>query len=139
MRVRAFTAALWGLSVVMVADRPIPAQETRAAESSKAPAPKLNDGKEEISSAVDQLVEQLRRHPAQPSKAADLVAGLYMIEVATGLVTLIADQPEADLTNCGSPEWSNDGKRILFDASRPDVVRKRSSTQPSFPPTRANR
>jgi Tol biopolymer transport system component len=124
MRVRAVTAALWGLSMVLVAHRPIPAQETRARESSRAPVPKLNDGKDAVSSAVDQLVEQLRRHPPQPSKAADRVAGLYMIEVATGLVTLIADQPEADLTNCGSPGWSNDGKRILFDASRPDVVQR---------------
>ena len=74
MRVRTFTAALWGLSMVLVADRPIPAQEPRAVESSKASAPKSNDDIEAINGAVNELVEQLRRHPAEPSKAADRVA-----------------------------------------------------------------
>jgi Tol biopolymer transport system component len=124
MRVRAVTAALWGLSIVLVADRPIPAQEPRTAESSAASAPKSNDGMKAISGAVNQLVEQLRRHPAEPSKAADRVAGLYMIEVATGLVTLIADQPDPGNTFCGSPTWSSDGKRILFDAMRTEEVQR---------------
>jgi len=122
MRVQAVTATLLGLSTVLVAWRPIPAQERRPAESSKASAPKSKDGKEAISAAVDQLVEQLRRHPAQPSKAADRVAGLYMVEVSTGEVTLIADPPDASITFCGSPSWSNDGKRILFDAMRTTEV-----------------
>src|ERR1017187_3309915 len=59
---------------------------------------------------------------SHPSKAADRVAGLYMIEVSTGEVTLVADQPDAGITYCGSSSWSNDGKRILFDAMRPEVV-----------------
>ncbi|MFI5454520.1 MAG: TolB family protein [Isosphaerales bacterium] len=122
MRAYAVTAAVLGLSILLVGWRPIPAQEPAPAESSKAPAPKLNDGNEAIRSAVSQLVEQLRRHPAQPSKAADRVAGLYMIDVSTGEVTLIADPPDPSITFCGSPTWSNDGKRILFDAMRTTQV-----------------
>ncbi len=127
MRVRAVTAALWGLSIVLVADRPIPAQEPRTAESSAASAPKSNDGMKAISGAVNQLVEQLRRHPAEPSKAADRVAGLYMIEVATWSWpgTLIADRlSDPGNTFCGSPTWSNDGKRIVFDAMRTEEVQR---------------
>jgi Tol biopolymer transport system component len=122
MRGHAATASLAVLSIVLTAWRPIPAQEPAPAKPSKAIAPKLNDGKLAISSAVSKLVEQLRRHPAQPSKAADRVAGLYMVDVSTGEATLIADQPDAGITFCGSPAWSSDGTRILFDAMRTDEV-----------------
>jgi Tol biopolymer transport system component len=76
------------------------------------------------SAAVDQLVEQLRRHPPEPSKAADRVAGLYMIDVSTGEVTLVSDQPDEGVTFCGSPIWSYDGKRILFDAMGAEGVHR---------------
>jgi hypothetical protein len=122
LRTYAVTAGLLGLSIALIPGQPIPAQETRKAEPSHAPAPNSNAREAAISSAVSQLVEQLRRHLAEPSKAADRVAGLYMIEVATGEVTLIADQPDAGITFCGSASWSNDGKRILFDAMRPEQV-----------------
>jgi len=124
MRVQAVTAALLGLSTVLVAGRPIPAQEPRPSQAPKVSAPKSKDGKEALSAAVDQLVEQLRRHPAQPTKAADRVAGLYMIDVSTSEVTLIADEPDPGITFCGSASWSNDGKRILFDAMRPERVQR---------------
>lgn len=117
----AWKAALVALAIVPAAGRPIPAQEPSTAESSKASA-KLKDSKQAISAAVNQLVEQLRRHPPEPSKAADRVAGLYMIDVSTGEVTLVADQPNDGITFCGSPAWSNDGKRILFDAMRTTEV-----------------
>lgn len=121
MRAHAVKAALLGLAIVSTAWRPIPAQEPFAAESSKASA-KRKDSKQAVSAAVDQLVEQLRRHPPQPSKAIDRVAGLYMIDVTSGEVTLVADQPDNGITFCGSPMWSNDGKRILFDAMRTTEV-----------------
>ncbi len=124
MPVHAMTAALLGLSIVLVDWRPTQAQVPRSAESSKAPTSKLKAGTEAITTAVSELVEQLRRHPPQPSKMADRVAGLYMIEVNTGQVTLVADQPDADTRYCGSASWSNDGKRILFDAMRPDAVQR---------------
>jgi hypothetical protein len=47
-----------------------------------------------------------------------------MIEIGTGEVTLVADQPDTESTLCGSPAWSNDGKRILFDAGRPQQVQR---------------
>jgi hypothetical protein len=124
MRVRAVTAALLGVSIVLAAWQPVAAQEPARTKSSQAPPLKLNDAGEAIGSAVSQLAGQLMLHPAQPSKAADRVAGLYMIEVSTGLVTLIADQQDASTKFCGSPSWSNDGRRILFDAMRPDEVQR---------------
>ena len=124
MRVNAVAVAMLGLSIVLAACRPIPAQEVSPAEPSKAAAAKSNDREGAISTSVSQLVEQLRRHPPQPSKAPDRIAGLYMIEIATGEVTLIADQPDPGNTFCGSPSWSNDGKRIVFDAMRSEQVQR---------------
>ena len=40
-----------------------------------------------------------------------------MMDVVKGEATLIADQPAPDLVRCGSPVWSHDGRRILFDAT----------------------
>ncbi len=122
MRMHAVSLALIGLSTGLFACRTIAAQEPGRAVTQK-PAPATKDGNDAISTAVRQLVEQLRLHPPQPSKAADRVAGLYMIDVVgTGEVTLIADETNARITHCGSPAWSNDGKRILFDAMRPGEV-----------------
>jgi Tol biopolymer transport system component len=38
-----------------------------------------------------------------------------LIDVTTGEVTLIADEPDPGFVRCGSPEWSHDGSRIIFD------------------------
>jgi RNA polymerase sigma factor (sigma-70 family) len=73
------------------------------------------DGNETPKKAVSRLVEQLEQHPVLPSTAANRLA-LYMIDVENGDVTLIADQPDPGLVRCGSPEWSHDGKRIIYDA-----------------------
>ncbi len=40
-----------------------------------------------------------------------------MLDVNNDEVTLIADQPAPGLTHCGSPTWSYDGRRILYDAT----------------------
>jgi hypothetical protein len=126
MRGHAVTLILaWlGLSIVLSIVQPIAAQEPRSAISPSLPATKSNDqkAKDAIKSAVDELALQLQLHPPETSKAGDRVAGVYMADVATGEVTLIADQPEPDVTFCGSAAWSNDGKRILFDAMRPEKV-----------------
>ncbi len=66
--------------------------------------------------AVARLVEQLKRHPVQPKTAPDRL-GLYMMDLRNGEVTLIADQPAPGLTQSGSPVWSHDGRRIVFDAT----------------------
>ena len=104
-------AATLALSLGLIPCRPTAAQELATKDADNA-----------ITSSVTQLVDQLRRHPPQPSKVAERVAGLYMIEISTGEVTLIADEPDAGITYCGSPDWSSDGKRIAFDAMRPEEV-----------------
>jgi RNA polymerase sigma factor (sigma-70 family) len=67
-------------------------------------------------SGVARLVQQLKRHPAEPKAAPDRLA-LYLMDLASGEVTLIADQPAPGLTRCGSACWSHDGRRILYDAT----------------------
>ena len=82
------------------------------------------DREEATIAATRALAEQLRLHPAEPSRAADRVGGLYLIVIATGEVTLVADGPDAGTTFCGSAAWSSDGRRIYFDAMRTDQVAK---------------
>ena len=61
-------------------------------------------------------MEQLRRNPARPAEGAGRV-GVLLIDASGGDATLIAEEMDARLIRCGSPAWSSDGKRILFDAS----------------------
>jgi RNA polymerase sigma factor (sigma-70 family) len=80
------------------------------------PAAWQPDGRYEASAkAVSELIAQLRRHPVKPSLSADRLA-LHVIDVETGAVTLIADEPAPGLIRCGSPVWSHDGRRIIYDA-----------------------
>ncbi len=92
------------------------AREPKAAGSQKADVPQSRVNKETPEKAVGRLVEQLKLHPARPS-AADRRYALYLIDVATGEVIRVADQPDPGLTYCGSAAWSYDGGRILFDAT----------------------
>jgi Tol biopolymer transport system component len=71
-------------------------------------------GEEPPARAANQLADQLKRHPAQLSKSP-LRRGLYMMDLAKGDVTMIADEPDPGADSCGSPRWSHDGRRILFD------------------------
>ena len=80
------------------------------------PEPNISRLVGEGGQTVASLVEQLRRHPAEPSTAAGRV-GLYLIGADGGEATLIASEPDPWLNQCGSPVWSPDGKRILFDAT----------------------
>ena len=66
------------------------------------------------STGVRQLVDQLRRHPARPSQRPDR-RGVYLMDLARGDAILIADEPDPGANYCGSPRWSHDGKRILYD------------------------
>ena len=106
------------VSVLWVA---LAASGSLTAQGPQAPAPKATTSKSGTprgtpAEAVGRLVEQLERHPVQPKAAPGRVA-IYMMDLADGDVTLIADQPAPGLTYCGSPAWSHDGRRILFDAS----------------------
>jgi RNA polymerase sigma factor (sigma-70 family) len=65
---------------------------------------------------VRRLAEQLRQHPVTASASAERLR-LYLLDVDRREATLIADAPDQGLTFCGSTGWSNDGGRILFDAT----------------------
>jgi dipeptidyl aminopeptidase/acylaminoacyl peptidase len=56
--------------------------------------------------------QQPRRGPAHGDRNQ-----LYMVDLVAGGTTLIADEPVPGLTWSGSPDWSHDGSRIVFDAS----------------------
>ena len=109
MSVKAMIGAVSVLSIATIAWGPARAQE-RAAEkpSSTRPASPAE--------SVGRLVEQLTRHPVPPKPAA-LRFGLHLMDLNSGQVTLIADQPAPGLTYCGTPAWSHDGRRILYDAT----------------------
>ena len=108
MSVNTMIAAVSVLSIATIAWRPCRAQEREVDKpSSPRPAP---------AESVGRLVEQLKRHPV-PSKPAALRFGLHLMDLNSGEMTLIADQPAPGLTYCGSPAWSHDGRRILYDAT----------------------
>jgi Tol biopolymer transport system component len=88
-----------------------PRQETPPAEARE----------ETVGKAVRQLAEQLGRHPPKPATTVDHL-DLYMIDVVRGETTLIASEPEKGFDRCGSPSWSNDGRRIVYDAMPGDAV-----------------
>jgi Tol biopolymer transport system component len=109
------TAVLLGLSATLVAPEPLRAQEPERPGPPEADATGGGAGEAAPAQAVARLVDQIRKQPAQPSKAADRLA-LHLIDAETGEVTLIADEPDPGLVRCGSPAWSHDGRRIVFDA-----------------------
>jgi hypothetical protein len=96
----------WGESRAQEAELPAPV----------APSPSITRLVGESGETTGALVEQLRKHPAEPSTAAGRV-GLYLIGADGGEATLIASEPDPWLNQCGSPIWSTDGRRILFDAT----------------------
>jgi WD40 repeat protein len=62
------------------------------------------------------MMELLGQGRAQDATETERL-GIYAIDVTTGEVVLVRDKPIGDLTYFGSPSWSNDGQRILFDVS----------------------
>jgi dipeptidyl aminopeptidase/acylaminoacyl peptidase len=84
------------------------------------PADKAPGGAGAAGKEVARLVELLERHPARASTAAKHVAGLFLLDIAKGRATLIADEPDPGVGCCGCPDWSGDGTRILFDAMNAD-------------------
>src|SRR5438552_928525 len=105
-------ATLLGLSTLLVSFRLSQAQEPKAAVAPQAIAADPKAGAEPAGKVVDRLVEQLRRYPARPSTAARQV-GLFLIDAEGGQATLIANEPDPWLNECGSPAWSHDGRQIL--------------------------
>ena len=67
------------------------------------------------SAAVDEIMDALKQGPVSNLTGGEMA--LYVLDVESGVVTLMADRPTKDLNYCGSPSWSRNGKQILFDAS----------------------
>ncbi len=111
MCTKAVTQCVVAMSIILAASGLVKPQEAKKPEVPKAAA-----APETAVQAVAQLAKQLTLHPVEPNAGADRSA-LYMMEVASGAETLIADQPNPGLTHCGSPVWSHDGRRIVFDAT----------------------
>ena len=101
MGTKAVAGKLLAVSLVLAASGWMKAQEPRTSGTPKATPSKPRTAQEASAQAVARLVEQLRRHPVQPKAAPDRHA-LYMIDLANGEVTLVADQPGPNLTHCGS-------------------------------------
>ena len=58
-----------------------------------------------------------QRHPAGLSGAHGYSSQVYILDLVEGGITRIANEPAPDLTCCGRPTWSHDGRRILFEAA----------------------
>lgn len=110
------------LSVPLAAGATARAQAPEPSGSSGAPAARAPDGADITGKEAGRLAEVLEKNPASPSKARNHVAGLFLLEIASGQATLVADEPDPDVGYCGCPDWSRDGKRILYDAMNADKV-----------------
>ena len=73
--------------------------------------------------SVGKLVDLLRKNPPAASKSKTAM-NLFALEIASGKVTLVASEPDPGLDCCGSPAWTQDGQRILFDAQPRDHLEK---------------
>lgn len=114
MRLKGITGTFLGLALILDSLAPTNAQEAKPAQRANALAGPL--GNKAISEAVNRLAGQLKQHPVRPSKAKEGRV-LHMLDVESGEATLIADEPDEGLVYCGSPEWSQDGTRILYDTT----------------------
>ena len=122
MSVRSWTSLLLGLSALSLGVGAAAGQTSETPGSRKADS-RTGGAEEATSRAVDRLVEQLRLHPPTPTSGPNRLA-LYMVEVESGEADLIADQPDPRLDRCGSPEWSHDGRRIVYDAMALNEVQR---------------
>jgi RNA polymerase sigma factor (sigma-70 family) len=67
--------------------------------------------------AVSRLADALKRHPAKRGGHRGDRMQIYMMDLTDGGTTLIADEPHPGFIRAGNPKWSNDGRRIVFDAA----------------------
>ena len=70
--------------------------------------------------AASRLADVLKRHPARLSRnnQAPNRSQLYMLDLVEGGTTLVADEAIPDYLGVGTPVWSHDGGRILFETAR---------------------
>ena len=106
MKAWAVIGGLLGLAIALAPTGLMQAKSREGpAPAAKATALQLMPDQKARGEAVARLVEQLKRHPVEPKAAADRAA-IYLMDLANGEVTLIADQPAPGITQCGSPTWS---------------------------------
>src|SRR4051794_18373246 len=115
MTTKAVGRAILGVSIGLAVCGSSPGQEAKPSlpargEVGKEERPQESPGKEAV-----RLLEGLRRHPVERSGVEGL-GRIYALDLDTGQAMLVADESVRGLTACGSPTWSNDGRRILFDA-----------------------
>jgi Tol biopolymer transport system component len=67
--------------------------------------------------AASDFARVLKRHQPGRGVVAEKRNQIYMLDLLAGELTLIADEPVPGLTWSGSPEWSHEGSRIVFDAT----------------------
>ncbi len=119
---RAVERAILGLSIVLAVCRSPLAQEVKPSQPARGEPGKENGGKGTPDNAVGRLIEGLRQHPVERS-AVEGLGRIYGLDVETGEATLVADESVRGVNACGSPTWSHDGRRILFDAFPRNVPR----------------
>lgn len=66
--------------------------------------------------AAGRLAGQLVKVPILRPNGTHQVR-LFLMDLVGGEARPIVDEPDQGYNNCGSPWWSKDGKRILFDAT----------------------
>jgi RNA polymerase sigma factor (sigma-70 family) len=67
--------------------------------------------------SVAKFADVLKRHPPRRGSVDGARHQVYMMDLLEGGTTLIADEPVPGLIFSGSPAWSHDGNRIVFDAT----------------------
>jgi Tol biopolymer transport system component len=113
MRRTLFAAIACGLPTAIFAQQGPAPRATGRPSSGTEPAARVDAS---VTRAIDALVEQLRRNPARPASGAGRV-GVLLMDARGGEATLVAEEMDDRLIRCGSPVWSHDGRRILFDAT----------------------
>ncbi len=110
------------LALLTAASPRLPAQAVNAPRTQDAGVAKAAAGADGPAEAARMLVEALQAHPARPSTVADRSGGLFVLDIAGRRTTPIAEETDPGVAYCGSPDWSRDGRRILFDAMKADDV-----------------
>ncbi|WP_165222804.1 PD40 domain-containing protein [Aquisphaera insulae] len=70
--------------------------------------------------AIQRLAEGLRLAPIERPAESDRFR-LFVADLETGEAVPVVDELERGRARCGSPCWSSDGKRIVFDAAPLDL------------------
>jgi Tol biopolymer transport system component len=104
------------LTTLLLSTGPLRAQPLEPPKQAAARSESPKESPHPSAQAVAKLVACLKATPIKPTQSPDRVA-LYLLDLKTGELVLIADEPEAGFTHCGSPTWSHDGRRILYDST----------------------